>query len=377
MGRSFKGVEIPDEFDGLDDEFAYEFMQANGMVTTTETSDQKDDESAKTDDQQVNTETKEPSTNEAAETEEKSDTDTNASAGDTAPVKEPKSEADGKSEKMVPYNAVTEERKKRQTAQRELENLRAEIAQLRQQITVPQAGPQTTQQAAQKAEAEQTNQQQETVSERRQILNKAKQIFVKENNRDPEPYSDDDHEIALIAAEIREQDKAEKAEQMRVAQAVQRQAKSYTDFVQTEQQADDFEDVQAAFVENLKTMPDEEKEAFAIAFQRCQLATEGKGQCDPRDVYLVKKTWNEVAAKYRSAKTPTPPQAKPEQQPQKPTGKTVEDKLTELDKHPRSALVNGAKTTSANLAEIERLFNEMPWPEFEKKYPEYAKLLTE
>ncbi|MBP2644269.1 MAG: hypothetical protein H6Q67_2156, partial [Firmicutes bacterium] len=138
-----------------------------------------------------------------------------------------------------------------------------------------------------------------------------------------------------------------------------------------------FEEVQLALVEDLKTMPLEDQKLFGRAYQLCE-----KGEGTPQDLFVVKNYWNNSQTKYRKSVEPPeketePPKTDPAPPP-KLAKKTAEEKLTEIEKQPKANLVKGTnQSSSVNVEEIARLMNEMPWSEFESKYPAYAKLVLE
>ena len=259
--RTVNGIEIPDELEGLDDDFALSFVQEHGLVPAATKTEET--EVTEPEEKELGSETAGEQTTEPAKDDDKSETP----VGDTAPVKEPvtgeaETSTDGKT---VPIGAMLTERGKYKAEKRRAEALAAEIAQLRAQAQTAQP----VQQPAPKQEQTSTGTEQkdDPFAEYESAIIEATQEFVAAKGRDPEPYSADEKIINLRATNILKAREDKKAEQQRQYAEMQRHAKSYTDFVATQEQADDFEEIQASLVSAIDSMDPYDKEAFAIALQ--------------------------------------------------------------------------------------------------------------
>jgi len=361
-------IEIPEEFEGIDRDIAIGLMRENGLIEDKSL----DNEPA----------ANEPPNNEPTEDENQPTDTTNETEpdGNPAPVKEPKSgEGDNGSkretdephkdggQKTVPYGALADERGKRKVAQREAEALKAELEQLRQQQRQP-----IIQQPTQAAPTEASPPVDDIIEQA------ALQLFQQKYGREPDDLERGDNiKLASCTYEVNRNIEAYQLKQQKAAEEARQHAQSYKQFVNQQSLQDDFEEVQLALVEDLKVMPLEDQKLFGHAYQLCE-----KGAGTPQDLFVVKNYWNNSLNKYResvesseketeSAKTDPAP-------PPKPAKKTAEEKLKEIEKQPKSNLVKGTNQSSTvNVDEIARLMNEMPWSEFESKYPEYAKLVLE
>jgi hypothetical protein len=391
-------IEIPEEFEGIDRDIAIDLMRENGLIkddkTETDPEDNKPDTSTsanepnseppKTDDQQTVNKESEP-------------------AGDTTPVKEPKTGEEDKTvvdnnveenhegdssnvkdedKKTVPYGALKDERGKRKAAQREAEALKAEIAQLRLSAQQPQFIAQQPVQGEQPVTA--ASQPNDEIIEKAAL-----ELFVQKYGREPDDLERSDNvKLASCTYQVNRNFEAYQAQQQRVAVAARQQSQSYRQFTTEQQQADDFEEVQTAFIDELSNLSPQEKQMFTSSYENCE-----RGRGTPQDLFIIKKFWNDVANKYRKANSnqTEPPEKQITKEdtaatktveqpptPPKPAKKTIDEKLKEIEKQPKANIVKGTnQSATVSVDEIARLMNEMPWPEFEKKYPEYAKMVLE
>jgi len=361
-------IEIPEEFEGIDRDIAIGLMRENGLV----------EEKSLDNEPTAN----EPPNNEPTEGANQPTNTTNETEpnGNPAPVKEPETGEDDKGskresdephkdggQKTVPYGALADERGKRKAAQREAEALKAELEQLRQQQRQP-----IVQQPTQTAPPEATP----PVDD---IIEKAAlQLFQQKYGREPDDLERGDNiKLASCTYEVNRNIEAYQAKQQKAAEEARQHAQSYRHFVQQQSQQDDFAEVQAALVEDLKAMSQEERQIFDSAYFKCD-----QGQGTSQDLFVVKNYWNNSLAKYRKSVEPPEKETEPSKTdpapPPKPAKKTAEEKLKEIEKQPKASLVKGTNQSSTvNVDEIARLMNEMPWSEFESKYPEYAKLVLE
>lgn len=359
MGSTFKfslrrfdrEVDIPEELEGIDPELAMELMREHGLIEEEGQAggQQGDKGDSGTDDDNDN---------------EPDGDDPNASAGSTAPDKEPNADdedddSDGEEDledndngddKKVPLAALRDERGKRKKAQSEIEALRGEIAQLRNQSqgsTQQQAGQQQQQQPDQQK-------QDDARTIRRKLIDSAKAIFAKENdNRQPDMLDEADlGEVMLIAGDLkRDYERQQVAIQQQYAER-QKHSQSYLQFVHEQKASDDYDTIANAIVDEFEALPEDDQAVLGTAYNRCEA-----GVGTPQDFYLVKKFWNDTAAKQRATKrqkADTSEQAKKPAQAQ-PKKKTTEQKLEEIEKHPKTNLLNGGNTQAGpNFAELAR-----------------------
>lgn len=347
LKRFDKEVEIPEELEGIDPELAMELMREHGLIEEEGQSGGQPGGEGSTDNESDN----EPDGDEP-----------DASAGSTAPDKEPDADDEGNGpdgedghdsegndddQKTVPLAALRDERGKRKKAQTELETLRAEIAQLRNQS---QSNAQ--QQAGQQQQPD-PQKQDDARTMRRKLIDSAKAVFARENdNRQPDMLDEADlGEVMLIAGDLKRDYERQLAVQQQQYAERQKHTQSYLQFVQDQKASDDYEDVIVAIEADFEALPADEKQILATAYNRCE-----SGVGTPQDFYLVRKFWNATAEKKRSVK----PKADTQEQGKKPVStqpkkKTVEQKLEEIEKHPKTNLLNGANTQAGpNLAELAR-----------------------
>lgn len=330
-------IEIPEEFSGIDREIALELMREHGLIPD------------KQEDKQPG---QEPSDDQNKEPDQNTDPEEGDPAAGLAPDKEPEAGEDPEGEddnkKTVPLAALKDERGKRKNAQRELEALKAEIAQLRAQNQQPQSGRALELQQFEEKKAQEA--QDGSKNLRRQFIDKAKAIFVQENGREPDNLDDaDSAEIMFIATELKGEYERVQSSQQRALSERQQLAQTYQQFAIDQKNRDDWEEVAAAVEAEFEALPEDEKAILGASYQRCEA-----GQGTLQDIYLVKKFWNAAADKANKAAAPAekpkPTEPKPE-----PKKKTTEEKLQEIEKHPKANLLNGSNTQGGDkLADLAR-----------------------
>jgi len=369
--RIVDGIEIPEEFDGIDDDIALETMKEHGLMP-----DHQEKVEATT---QV-----EPTEEEKADekTEEKTEEKTSASeeviapTGGTAPVKEQETGVEATEVvddgKTVPYQAMIAERKKRKALQAELDRLKASQG----NVAPVQVQQPATQAPLQEEKKEQTTEEQQRLDE--YIEKSAIEMFVDKYKREPDDMNRTDIIIlGRYAAKVEDGIQKYQEQQQRVASEAQKVNQSYIQFVTEQQNRDEFEEISASFIDEVESLPPDEQEVVKQAFQQCE---SGKGT--PQEILLVKKIWNDVAKKTVQSLVPATKETNTQEttkvvDPPKPS-KTDEQKLEQIEKHPKTNLVTGTNiSNSANETEMARLLNEMEWEDFEKQYPAYAQKLLE
>lgn len=371
-------IVIPEEFEGIDRDIAIELMRENGLLDdTAPENDKKTDVTPKTSESPEGgdqpTTTKDPESDGNAAPVKEPETDDKGTGGKTDD--EPNKDGDNDtSKKTVPYGALIDERGKRKAAQREVESLKGEIERLRQQQQNPISQPIV--QPVQHGQPSQA-----TTPPLDDIVEQAAlQLFTQKYGREPDDLDRGDNiKLASCTYEINRNIENYQRQQQRATEEARQQAQSFWQFSTEQQQKDDFEEVQASLLDELKNMSPEAQQAFRLAYGNCE---QGRGTA--QDVFLVKKFWNEARSKYQQSVTQqqesekqTEPSKNEPAPPPKPKTKTAEEKLSEIEKQPKANLVKGTQSKPVSVEEIARLMNEMPWEDFEKKYPEYAKLVLE
>lgn len=366
MGRTVNGIEIPEEFDGIDDDIALGLMKDNGLIEDEQKEPEKTEvttdkvESTDGDDAKKNPDVKEidpPTTGQAAPVKEQEQGE-----GTTDDLKD---DATGKT---VPYQAMIAERKKRKELQAEIAQLKAQYNNNPVQVQQPVTQPPVVEQ-----KVEQTAEQQQAYDD--YIEKSAVEMFIEKYKREPDELSRTDNIIlGRYAAKVEDGIQEYQEQQKKIANEAQKNNQSYRQFAADQKARDEYEEIEIAFVEEIKALPPDEQDDFKKALQQCESGTGTR-----QDVLLVKKFWNDAAKKVVSQNVPSTEIKETTKvvTPQKPA-KTDEEKLEQIEKHPKVNLVTGNNASaSTSIDEIARLMNDMPWPEFEKKHPEFAKLVLE
>lgn len=271
-------------------------------------------------------------------------------------------------EKTVPLAALQEERKKRQEKDSELQQLRNELEQLRKQSQQQfNIEPKDEKQE----DNEEEKQSQPTASYRRQLIQKAKEVFESEHGRKPDIYNDEDDaaEITLIANDIHT---SVVAEANKIQSEKQRIKNTFDEFAKIETAKPDYQEIWNFVVDRVNGLPPDMQKAYVDAFEK---AKSGTGTM--QDVLTVKALWESSELLWRNNNKPTEQQNKDESViPVEQKQKTAEQKLSEIEKHPRSNQLSGSNGAKARptVAELARMVQDTEWDAIPD---EYKKLLME
>ena len=302
------------------------------------------------------------------------DTDTSPeSTEEPALDKQPsKEESDSKT---VPLAALQEERKKRQEEAKRAAEKEAALAQRDQELAQLRAMLEQRQHQAEPVakQDEEVKASEPTSSYRRQLIQQAKVMFEQDHGRKPDIYSDEDDaaEITLIANELHANVVAEakriEGEKIRVEQERTKVKSMFDEFAAQETAKPDYQQVWEYMVNRVNQLPPDLQQVYVGAFERARAGT-GSTQ----DVLTVKHFWESSENLYRSNK---PTETKQETIPVEPPKKTAEQKLNEIDKHPRTNQLSGGNAKGGpTQAELTRMLQEMEWDQIPA---EYKKLLLE
>ncbi|TCL39957.1 hypothetical protein EV210_101155 [Anaerospora hongkongensis] len=390
-------VVIPEELEGISREIALEIMQEAAELkssTKTETKQPEDKQSnvaapAATTLTETNVQTTQPEVK-APE-----------STGASAPVTTQSTDTGDDKDKMVPLAALHDERRKRQENDKKLAALEAELQELKAaRVQQPQVLP--SQQPVQTPlSGQQTPGQQQPVTEdskqqssnyRKQLIQAAKERFKEENGREPDIYGneDDNAEISILVNELHSNVMAEANRLQSERQLV---VNTYQEFATRETAKPEYNDVWNYMVNQVAKMPPALQQSFTQAFEK---ASSGTGTMS--DVMAVQTLWNnsklmweaeqkakatesattESAPTQQTTAAPAPAPAAPSPAttttapvtvPAQPQAMSLEQKLNEIEKHPRVNQVNGGNLQAGpSVADLERMLQETDWDKIPSEY---------
>ncbi|MDF2499302.1 MAG: hypothetical protein K0Q77_16 [Anaerosporomusa subterranea] len=386
-------VVIPEELDGISREIALEIMQEAAELEASAKQESNQPEVKQPDVAAPAATTATETNGQSTQLEVKTPDSTGASAPDTTQSTDNGEDKD----KMVPLAALHDERRKRQENDKRLAALEAELQQLRAaKTTQPQALPSQpvqTQMGQQplKQQPETEDQKLQTGNYRKQLIQAAKEKFKEDNGREPDMYGneDDGAEISILVNELHS---SVMAEASRINNERQTVVSAYQEFATRETATPEYNDVWNYMVNRVSQLPPAQQQALTQAFEK---ATNGTGSM--ADVLAITNLWESSKLMWKAEKAtkvpdtvvttaqapqntaaPVPAASNvvmPVNIPVQSQPASIEQKLNEIDKHPRVNQVNGGNLQAGpSTTELERMLQETDW---DKIPPEYRKLLLE
>lgn len=358
---------VPEELEGLSEETIKEVL-GDSVMSQEESGDGS-----------VNAETATSDNTESGADEDLHEGESASVDSDDVKKEDKHNNADGA--KTVPYAALADERRKRQERDKENERLKAELEAYRNAQQAIANGVLTNQNATQQA-AEQNNTAQaapkQTAEYRQKLFEQAKVLFVEEYGREPDQYNNEEDGVmfSLIVNDLHNKVVAEtQAIRQREFEEKQRQAlvvDAYHRYSEAELAKPDYQERWEFMIAEAKKLPMEEQVALDGALGRLN-----NKQGSHVDLALVRNFWNYNSRLFDDSKTATNggnaadiSASETTAQTQKKT-KTVEEKINELDKLPRSNQIGGNSGASGGVptvAELERMVKEMDWNDIPEQY---------
>jgi len=273
----------------------------------------------------------------------------------------------------IPYERFKKEVDEKKSLKAELDNLRAEMAAMRENraMAAPPQAQQNVQTPAPQPQVQPGRNfmftPEVTQAIKKAITEQAMQMSgLSQDDVDNLDYMDEDDQrkqqwfYASKAAEAKvmgaiQQAQLEKARQEQYfIQQHQAQVDKYNEFVNTEQQDPDFEDIkQYAGTTYFANQTPEDQDLIREAYKRIERNT-----ASPSEIVLIKRFFQDAKASYYAG---TKAKSKP--------NATV-NKIKQASAHPRAESIEGAaaKTGGPSVASLERMLNEKNWDEIPKEY---------
>jgi hypothetical protein len=362
--------EIPEELEGISEEIALEIMREAAEL---EGAEQPDSRSAAGESAGIPV-----AATVTAVSDEGMGLDaiTPESAGFSAPATTQSMDNGDEKDKMVPLAALHDERRRRQENDKKLAALEAELEQMRAARTQPVSGQAVMngQQQSARLQLEADEQRQQAGQYRRQLIQFAKEQFKEENGREPDVYAneDDNAEMTILINELHGKIMDETNRIHGERQAV---SHAYHEFASRETAQPEYNAVWNYMLTRVGKLPPMQQQALSETFER---ATSGTGSMS--DVMAIQNLWESSKLMWKAEQQARTPrngmsEAAGVTSSVEPQPTSLEQKLSQIGKHPRVNQVTGGNSQAGpGVSDLERMLKETDW---DKIPAEYQRLLLD